>query len=378
MRKEDELENYGFDLKAQRRAKKYHGDGRKLDLIQHFVYLPLMVLFAFYGSGQLAGWAKSLTGNVWLGYLTYVAVFFAGLSLVDFPFDYGGYMIEQKYDLSNQSPASWLVDQLKSFGVSLLMALVLLPSIYLLISSSGLWWVYSWLVVTAVMVFMGFISPTVLMPLFYDFEPLEDQELAERLTGLAEEAGVEVLGAYKMGAEEKTEKAIGGLTGIGSTRRIILSDTLLDNFTADEIETVIAHELGHHVNGDLIWSVVQSSLITLFGLFVAKLFLRPFAGVFGLGGGIESLPAFLLLLGALFFLLSPLDNWISRIRERRADEFAREMTGAFSAQASSLVKLSKRNLSDAAPHPLIEFLFYDHPSALKRVRAADRASGGNY
>lgn len=377
MRSEKELENYGFDLEAQRRAKSYNGEIRRLDLLNYLVYIPLMVSFALYGSEHLAGWSGSLPGGLWVKYILYVAVFFTGFSLLDLPFDYLSFRIERRYDLSNQNMVSWFGDHLKGLFISLILAVALLPAIYLLIFYSDLWWLYSWLIVTAVMIFMGFISPTLLMPLFYDFEPLDDQDLAERLTDLARRAGVEVIGAYKMGAEEKTEKAIGGLTGIGSTRRIILSDTLLDNFSKKEIETVIAHELGHHVNGDLGWGIVQSSLISLLGLFVARVSLKPLTDLFGLGLGIESLPVLLLLLGGLFFLLSPVDNWISRIRERRADRYARETTEAFSAQAEAFLKLSKQNLSEAAPHPLIEYLFYDHPSALRRVEAAKRAGSGS-
>ena len=376
MRDKEELEKYGFDLEAQKLAKRYNRAGRRLDYINYAISIPIILLFTVYGSSHLAEWSRALTGNAWFKHLLYVAVFYAGFSLLDLPFDYRGYKIEKKFDLSNQNRISWLSDQAKGFLISLVLALVILPSIFLLISFSGLWWFYSWLVITALMIFMGFISPTLLMPLFYNFEPLEDRDLAERLNSLARKAGVDVVGTYRMDAGEKTEKAIGGLTGIGSTRRIILSDTLLDNFTKEEIETVIAHELGHHVNGDMGWGIFQSSMITLLGLYVANLFLKPFAALFGLSVGIEALPVLMILLGILFFLLSPVDNWISRIRERKADSFARDLTKAFSAQAQTFIKLCKRNLSDASPHPLVEYLFYDHPSALRRVRAAKKGSEG--
>jgi STE24 endopeptidase len=267
------------------------------------------------------------------------------------------------------------MDQFKSFLISALISLLLIPILFIAINTLNFWWVYAWLGGTVFTIFISYIAPTVLMPVFYQFEELEDSELSNRLRDLADKAGIDIVGSYKMGAEEKTKKAVGGLTGMGSTRRIILSDTLLDNYSKDEIETVIAHELGHHVNNDVWKGIIRNSLMMLVGLFVVNISLPEISNFFGVEPGIASLPLFSVIIGIVFFIISPIENTISRIQERKADRFALELTGKPDAAANSFLKLSKQNLSNAAPHPLVEFLFHDHPSSLKRVKRAKNYDG---
>lgn len=372
MRNEEELSQFGFDLEAQKRAKRYHNDHLKLSLLEQIFSLAVLLIFTVYGSQVLATWADSLAPHPWLTNALYVGILLIVFTLLGLPFDWSGYQIELKYDLSNQSAQSWAMDQLKGTLISLVISLCLIPALFLALTSLQYWWLWAWLAGTGFTLFISFIAPTVLMPLFYDFTPLEDEQLAERLTQLAEQSGVEVIGTFKMGAEAKTEKAVGGLTGMGSTRRIILSDTLLDNFSEDEIETVIAHELGHHVHGDMWWGIARNSLMLLAGLFVTNLVLPALTGLFGLEMGIASLPCLAIIMGGLFTVLSPIDNTLSRIRERKADYFALDLTGKDDAAASTFIKLSKQNLSDAAPHPVVKLLFHDHPTALERVQAAKK------
>lgn len=370
MRDEEKLKKYGFDLKVQKRARQYHFDNLKLNAFDSLLSLAALLVFAWLGSACFARWVEGFLGGAWVINLMYVLIFTTGFLLFSLPFDWQGYKIERRYDLSTQKPKSWFIDQFKGNLISLIISLLALPTIYVAISWSNLWWIYGWVAGTAFTVFMGFIAPTVLMPLFYDFEPLEDKELFERLNKLAEKAGVEIVGVFKMAAGVKTKKAIGALAGIGSSRRIILSDTLLEKYTPDEIATVIAHELGHHKHNDMGKGIVQTSVMILLGFYIAHLVLGSFAGIFGLSTGIASLPVLLVTLGAIFFITSPLTNTLSRIRERTADRFALKLSGKPEAQAKVFVKLSEQNLSYVNPHPLIEFLFYDHPAAIKRVEQA--------
>lgn len=376
----ERLERLGFDPKIQEQARRYQLEGLKHQAGEYVALLGLLLLFAALGSGRLAGWIKGFITHPWVRNLVYTLIFGLGLFLFRLPFSWWGYRLERHYGLSTQSLRSWLADELKGGAINLIIFLIAFPWIYIGIAQSKLWWLTAWGITTIFIILMSFISPVVLMPLFYKFEPLGDEGLVRRLKGLAEKARIKVIGVFKMGAAAKTRRAIGALTGLGSTRRIILSDTLLENYSPDEIETVIAHELGHHAHQDIWRGITAFSVLALLGLYIVHLTLGPFAGAFGLTEGIESLPLFLVILGGVFFALMPLYNTFSRWCEGQADQFALELASKPEAQRKVMVKICDQNLRYAAPHPLVEFLFYDHPAGIRRVERAnrfrDREGGG--
>ena len=373
----EQIKEYGFDPGVQERAWRYQLDRLKLKIVYYAILLALLLLFAAFGSAGLAGLIKGFTHGPWPLNLLYTLIFALGFFILGLPFDWGGYRIEQRFLLSTQILRSWLADELKAGVINLVIFLIAFPAIYIGVSQSNIWWLIAWAIVTLFIILMGFISPLVLMPLFFKFDPLEDEELARRLKELAERAKVKIIGVFKMAAGAKTRKAVGALAGIGATRRIILSDTLLENYTAEEIETVIAHELGHHVHRDIWKGIAGFSMIALLGFYIVHLALGPFAQGLGLGRGIASLPLFLIILGGVFFILAPLRNTFSRWFEGEADQFALELAQRPEAQARVDVKLCDQNLRYAAPHPLIEFLFYDHPAGIKRVERALKFGSGS-
>jgi len=364
----EQLRELGFDPEVQSRAKRYQAEGFRLKAIEYGVYLAALLVFAAFGSAGLARWVGGFVPHMWPLNLIYTLVFVAGLTLLRLFFSWFGFRIEQRYELSTQSARCWFNDELKRGLVRLFMCLVAFPGIYMGVARSDMWWLTTWGITTVFIILMSFISPVVLMPRFYKFEPLQDQDLVDRLRSLAGRSGVKVIGFFRMAAGAKTRKAIGALAGIGATRRIILSDTLLENYTPDEIEAVIAHELGHHLHRDVWKTVAALSGLALCALYITHLALGPLAAALGLGRGIESLPVFLIILGGVFFLLAPLRSNLTRRFEGRADQFALELANKPEAQRNLMVKLHDQNLSFAAPHPVIEFLFDDHPSGLKRVQ----------
>jgi STE24 endopeptidase len=200
----------------------------------------------------------------------------------------------------------------------------------------------------------------------------EHADLAERLVRLSEQAGARVRGVYRFDMSRRTKAANAALAGLGNTRRILLGDTLLNEFTYDEIETVLAHELGHHVHKDIPVGILVESLLTLVGLFLASLGLRWGALAFGFSGpaDVAALPVLALVMGAFGLLTMPLGNAYSRWRERRADEYALRTTGKAEAYASALTRLANQNLADADPEPWVEFLLYSHPALGKRIAMA--------
>ncbi|MFQ6034147.1 MAG: M48 family metallopeptidase [Candidatus Bipolaricaulia bacterium] len=373
----ERLKEYGFDPEAQEQARRYQLDRLRLKIVYYAILLALLLLFARFGSAGLADWIGGFAHGPWPLNVLYTLIFTVGLFLLGLPLDWWGYRIEQRYGLSTQSPRSWLADELKGGAINLIIFLIAFPAIYIGIVQSGTWWLIAWVITTMFIILMSFVAPVVLMPLFFKFEPLEDEEPAGRLKGLAERANVKIIGVFKMAAGVKTKKAVGALAGIGATRRIILSDTLLENYTPDEIETVIAHELGHHVHRDIWKRVAGFSAMTLIGFYTVHLALGPFARSLGLDRGIASLPLFLVILGGVFFILAPLRNTFSRWFEGEADRFALELARRPEAQARVDVKLCDQNLRYAAPHPVIEFLFYDHPAGIKRVERALKFRNGS-
>ena len=203
----------------------------------------------------------------------------------------------------------------------------------------------------------------------------EYSELERRLFQLAKKSGVEVKGVYKFDMSLRTRQANAGLTGLGGSRRIIIGDTLLTNFPADEVETIMAHELGHQANKDIPISLILSGLITFVGLFIADVMLQFAVNLFGINhiGDITSLPIFVGVLGLLSVLSLPIMNTYSRWREKRADEYALKLTGNGGAFVSALRRLANQNLSDINPDHWIEFFLYSHPSLEKRIQMALRS-----
>ncbi|MFP4136369.1 MAG: M48 family metallopeptidase [Candidatus Acetothermia bacterium] len=370
MNRKEKLQEYGFDVEAYEKAKKYDRENLILNVAGSAISLGALVAFAFLGSGPFYELLESLIGNRWGIRVAYIVVFSLGFFLLDLPTGWLSYKVEKKYELSNQGLTSWLSDRLKSLGISLGLSLIGFILLFWLIDISEIWWIWVWLSTTAITIFIQFIAPTVLMPLFYDFEPIEEEGLKEKLEDLAGRAGLDILGVFNMKASEKTSKGIGGLTGIGSSRRIILSDTMLDNYSEEEIEAVMAHEMGHHKYNDIWILLLIQSLFSLLGFFLIATFFESIISGFGLQPNVSTLPVILGSMELFLFLLSPLQNSLSRARERMADRFSLQLIDNPEALGEALVKLSRQNLGNPAPPKWVEWLFQDHPSSLSRVERA--------
>jgi len=370
MNKKERLSEYGFDLEAYEKAKDYEKENLFLNIAGSIISLGALVGFAFLGTNPLFNLLQGWLGNIWTVRIAYILIFSVGFFLLDLPTGWLGYKVEKRYELSNQSPSNWVKDQFKGLGINLILSLVGFLLLFWLINVTANWWVFIWAITTAITVFIQFIAPTVIMPLFYDFEPVENAELKGKLEDLADRAGLDLVGVFNMKASEKTSKGIGALAGIGSSRRIILSDTMLDNFSQAEIESVMAHEMGHHKYNDIWILLLVQSLFALLGFYLIATFLGPMLGFFGLGSNVSSLPVILGAMELLLFLLSPVQNWLSRVRERVADGFSLEISSEPEALGNALVKLSQQNLGNPAPPRWVELIFRDHPSGLSRVRRA--------
>jgi STE24 endopeptidase len=255
------------------------------------------------------------------------------------------------------------------------MGAFVLEIIYLLLRSSpNYWWLWASGFILLFNVIIANLAPIILFPIFNKFSPLEDgyQNLQQRLLVLAEKAGIAVMGVFSFDMSRRTKSANAGLTGLGNTRRIILGDTLLEEFSEDEIETILAHELGHHVNNDIPFGMVFQSLLTLGGLYLASrglLWAISFFDFYSIGD-IAAFPLLGLILGIYGLLTTPLSNAFSRWREIQADLFALQITGNGLAYANALTKLSDQNLAEVDPEPWVEFFLYSHPALNRRIKMA--------
>ncbi len=377
-----------IDPQRQEKAKEYARIRHRLfalDLI--LSALALVVVIALGLNVWLRQVVLAITTNVWLSTFVYFVVALAAYEIVFFPLSYySGFVLPHRYHLSTQSFKAWLADALKGGALGIVLGGLVIEVIYALLradlplpllSASGTgggWWLWAAAFMILFSVLLANLAPVLIFPIFYKFKPLEDAELAQRLTALATRAGTRVQGVYTMMLSEKTTAANAALMGMGNTRRIVVGDTLYHDYSPDEIETILAHELGHQVHHDIPLSLVVESALNLIGFFIANEFLVWSVGVLHYNG-IADLAAFPLLglaLGAFGLITMPLGNGFSRWRESLADQYALQSTGNATAFIGAMEKLANQNLAELEPEPWVEFLLYDHPPIGKRLKRGEQ------
>ncbi|HWC18565.1 MAG TPA: M48 family metallopeptidase [Terriglobales bacterium] len=293
---------------------------------------------------------------------------------ISLPLDIYSFRLEHRFHLSNQNTGSWIGDEVKGWAVGLVLVALLSEVIYFIIRSSPVhWWLIAWVAFTALFVVFAQLAPVVLFPIFYKFVPLDNQELRERLIRLSERAGTRVRGVYEWKLSEKSKKANAALTGLGNTRRIILADTLLQNYSHDEIEAVLAHELGHHVHGHIFKSILLQMVVTFLGFWAANEVLRYAtyqAHMFELLSDFANLPLLAMVSAALSLILMPALNAYSRFNERQADRYCWKSVPSVDPFITAMDKLSAQNLAEKTPSRLVEILFHSHPAISRRIAAA--------
>jgi STE24 endopeptidase len=344
------------------------------DFVVGFVFL--VVLLATRWSDSLRDLAYRLGFQNYSFSLFMYLVLLLGISkALGIGLDYYGFRLERRFKLSNQRFGSWLWDEVKGFLLSLVLGTVVIELLYFTIRQwPQNWWLLAWVLFMGLFVLLAQLAPVILLPIFYKFEPLEDEELRRRLVILSERAGTRVRGVYRWRLSEKSKKANAALTGLGNTRRIILADTLLDNYTPDEIEAVLAHELGHHVHRHILKSILVQAAITFVGFWAANWTLHYAVDrhMFEELSDFADLPLLALVSVVLSFLLMPALNAYSRFNERQADRYAFESIATVEPFVSSMNKLAEQNLAERTPSKWVEWFFHSHPSISRRLAAAER------
>lgn len=366
-----------LDPEGQRKAREYARRRRRLWLLDLSLSgLVTLAWLVFGWSAALKGGLLTFTRNNWLLVAAFGAIFYLSLAVLELPLEYySGFVLPHRYNQSTQTPGGWAQDQLLGLLVTAAIGLPLLEGVYWLLRVTGpLWWMWAAAGYVLLAVGLSTLAPVLIMPLFNKYVPLNEEHaaLAARLTALAARAGTKVNGVFRFDMSKRTRAANAALTGLGQTRRIVLGDTLLDEFTDDEVETVIAHELGHHIHRDIPTGLLVSAVIALAGLYLAALALNRGAAAFGFSGpaDIAALPLFALTAGLFGLITLPVNNAYSRWREARADHYALEATRNPQAFANAMTRLANQNLAEADPEPWIVFLLYSHPPIRDRVAMA--------
>jgi STE24 endopeptidase len=289
---------------------------------------------------------------------------------------YSDYILPKRYNLSHQSLSSWLLDQVKSLAISGAIGLPILLLIYWFLSiTPNTWWIWAAVIMVTFSVLFANLYPVLIAPLFNKFIPLSDdhQELQQKLMLLADKAGTKITGVYKYDMSRRTSTANAALMGLSNTKRIVLSDTILENYTDDEIETILAHELAHHVHKDLPLSILVNSVIIILTFYAASFGMQWGIHFFNFHAisDISTLPLMEIMFGIFSVAVFPVQNTFSRILETRADEYALQITNKPNAFASALIKLSDQNLAELEPDPIIEFFMHSHPALSRRIHMAE-------
>jgi len=341
--------------------------------------LSLVLLSALLASG----WSGALRDlsyratfqNYALALFLYVLMLMVSAKLLGLGLDFYAFRLEHRYHLSNQKPSAWIWDETKGLLVGVVLGGIVAELTYLTIRElPQYWWLFAWVIFLALFVLMAQLAPVILFPIFYKFEPLDDEDLKQRLVRLGERAGTRVRGVYRWKLSEKSKKANAALTGLGSTRRIILADTLLDHYSADEIEAVLAHELGHHVHRHILKSIAVQAGATFIGFWTANWALHYAVDrlhIFETLSDFASLPLLVLVFTVLSFVLMPALNAYSRFNERQADRYAFSSIVSVRPFVTAMNKLAAQNLAERSPSRFVEWFFHSHPAISRRVQAAE-------
>ncbi len=363
------------------RPKEYNQTKQRLMLAGMFLSIAGGALFIVSGlPKRLSDTVDKYTENKWVRRGMFAVLLGAIEALASMPLGYySGYVVEHRYGLSNQSRIAWAIDQLKGLMLAVPFSAIMANVMLEIIDRwPKRWWAITTALALPFTVLLSQLAPVLIMPIFNKFEPLKDRQLAERLTKLAADSGVNVASVMQMDMSRQTKKANAFFAGLGRTKRIVLADTLLDNFSADEIEIVVAHEIAHQAHRD-IWRFVALGTVFTAALSwtvdaLSTRLVRQYGDLIKVPAlsHVTALPLLSWLLSIIALTLAPLQNAYSRYIERRADTFALELTKSPSAFEGAMRRLGELNLSDPNPSAFVKYTMYSHPPIPERIARARR------
>jgi len=340
-----------------------------------FIGLAVLALLLFTGwSARFRSWASRFKLK-FFALWAFLIMFLIADYLLNLPFSiYRGFIVENNYGFMNQTFMAWWGEDLLGLLITAIIMIVPAWFFYWLVNKSRRWWLWFSIGAIPLVVLLVVIVPVVISPMFNKFGPLEDKQLEAEILALAGKAGIEGADVFQVDASKQSSKINAYVTGLFGTKRIVLYDTLIKNFTLDEIKFVMAHEMGHYVKHHVWQGLTLAILFIMFALWLTNRLIPPviarFKTRFGFDrlGDYASWPLVLVFLTVIMFVFQPVTNGYSRHMERQSDTYGMEMSGVDGeAAATAFDKLSVFNLSDPDPHPFIEFWFYSHPALQKRM-----------
>jgi len=365
-----------LDKNVQQKARQYEKEKRLIALLKMSVLL--IIVLAFYYSGLSAGLSNAgKDSSVILAFSLYILCFQSLLFLLTLPFEYfSGYIHEHKWDFSNQTIKSWLLEQGKSFLVGLIMMWILLGLLFLIMNEfPRYWWLIAGLFYAIVSVVFATLFPVLVFPLFNKYTPIRNKNLTGALEKILSKEGLKSSGFFMEDMSRQTRKENASLAGLGKTRRVILGDNLINNMSVPEVVSIMAHEVGHYKHKHIWKSLMIGTLQQVIVFFLLDRIMRLiFPGFMsGIRMNLTLFPFFILILeGVSTFLLGPIGNAISRYYEKQADRYAFENIDDKRSFLEALAGLTNRNLINAYPEKWIKLLFYSHPPVGERLETGEK------
>jgi len=360
----------------------YTVENSRFGLLESVVDNLVLLAFLFLGLlGVYDRWVASLSRSFLGNGVLFVLVLMLAQTVMGVPFSlYRNFRIENRYGFNTMTLKLWFTDLLKGLAIgAVISSVVVLGALWLVQASPAWWWVWVWLFFLVVSIFLMYLSPVLIEPLFFKFEPLKAEGLEERIRALMERAGLKVSRVFQVDASRRSRHSNAYFTGIGRVKRIVLFDTLLQQMTQGEVLAVLAHEVGHWKKKHVLKRIILTEVMAFCGLGIAFRLIQGEGLPNILGLTSVSFYAKIVILGFLasivMFPLTPLFSYLSRRDERESDRFASELTGDPGAMASALVKLSKENLANLHPHPLYAAFYYSHPPVVERIRQLKEEAG---
>lgn len=364
-----------IDAELLKKTRDYTVENSRVSLVNSIFDNIILLVFLFGGLLNIYNsWIMSLDWHFILSGLAFFLFLIYAETVISIPFSlYNTFKIENKYEFNTITPKLWIADFFKSILIStIFLGILISVSLWLVSASPDNWWLWIWGFFLVFSLFIMYISPYVIEPLFNKFTPIEDKELEDKIKNVAKKVGIKVSRIFKMDASKRSKHTNAYFTGIGKVKRIILYDTLLEKMDNDEIIAVLAHEMGHWKKKHVLKRIIVSEIIALVVLYISFQILQTdfLLEMFSIESG--SFFAKIVILGFIgsivAFPISPLSSCLSRRHERQADRFACKLTGNPESLATSLIKLSKGNLSNLHPHPLYAAFHYSHPPVVQRIR----------
>lgn len=356
------------------RTKDYNIEHTKFDFVSSVFNNIVFLFFIFILLNIFNSWVVSLNLSFILSGLVFFFLLALAETVISMPFSlYSTFRIENRYGFNTMTFKLWITDTVKSVFISaVLMALIISAGLFLVLKSPDLWWLWVWLFFLVFGIFMMYVSPYVIEPLFHKFTPIDDEELEDGIRDIMAKAGIKVSRIFRVDASKRTRHTNAYFTGIGKVKRIVLYDTLIEKMSRDEILSILAHEAGHWKKKHLLKHIITTEAIAFIAIYIAYNILQSdfLIRLFHIQEG--SFFAKLVVLGFIGSIVSvpfgPLFHYFSRRHENEADRYSYELTGNPGSMISALVKLSKDNLSNLHPHPLYALFHYSHPPVLERIR----------